>query len=54
MTTLRRFCCDDLFTFNAINLDPLTETVRCAMRNRVNPVGQEAIVIASPVLAILT
>eukprot|EP00892_Ulva_mutabilis_P006718 jgi/Ulvmu1/4418/UM002_0143.1 len=26
MTTLRRFCCNDLFTFNAINLDPLTET----------------------------
>lgn len=28
MTTLRRFCCNDLFSFNAINLDPLTETVR--------------------------
>ena len=26
MTTIRRFCADDLFTFNNINLDPLTET----------------------------
>jgi len=26
MTTLRQFTCDDLFRFNAINLDPLTET----------------------------
>lgn len=28
MTTLRRFTCNDLFTFNAVNLDKLTETVR--------------------------
>jgi len=26
MTTIRQFCCDDLFKFNNINLDPLTET----------------------------
>ena len=26
MTTLRQFTCDDLFRFNSINLDPLTET----------------------------
>lgn len=26
MTTLRRFTCDDLFAFNAVNLDALTET----------------------------
>jgi N-terminal acetyltransferase B complex catalytic subunit len=26
MTTLRRFTCDDLFTFNNVNLDILTET----------------------------
>ncbi|KAI8920130.1 acyl-CoA N-acyltransferase [Powellomyces hirtus] len=26
MTTLRRFVADDLFTFNNVNLDPLTET----------------------------
>lgn len=36
MTTLRRFCCDDLFTFNAINLDPLTETVRRSPRCNVD------------------
>ncbi|XP_059561409.1 N-alpha-acetyltransferase 20 isoform X2 [Myotis yumanensis] len=28
MTTLRAFTCDDLFRFNNINLDPLTETSR--------------------------
>jgi hypothetical protein len=28
MTTIRRFVCDDLFRFNNVNLDPLTETVR--------------------------
>lgn len=27
MTTLRRFTCDDLFTFNSVNLDYFTETV---------------------------
>lgn len=26
MTTLRQFRCDDLFRYNSINLDPLTET----------------------------
>ncbi len=26
MTTLRPFTCDDLFRFNNINMDPLTET----------------------------
>ena len=26
MTTLRPFKCDDLFRFNNVNLDPLTET----------------------------
>eukprot|EP00093_Oithona_nana_P012813 12813.XXX_771250_770665_1 [CDS] Oithona nana genome sequencing. len=26
MTTIRQFTCDDLFRFNPINLDPLTET----------------------------
>ena len=26
MTTLRQFTCDDMFRFNPINLDPLTET----------------------------
>ena len=26
MTTMRRFTCDDLFTFNNVNLDILTET----------------------------
>ena len=25
MSTLRQFTCDDLFRFNGINLDPLTE-----------------------------
>ncbi|XP_025858120.2 N-alpha-acetyltransferase 20 isoform X1 [Vulpes vulpes] len=30
MTTLRAFTCDDLFRFNNINLDPLTETVALA------------------------
>ena len=30
MTTIRRFVCDDLFRFNNVNLDPLTETVRAA------------------------
>lgn len=28
MTTTRRFCCADLFKFNNVNLDVLTETVR--------------------------
>ena len=28
MTTIRRFVCDDLFEFNNVNLDVLTETVR--------------------------
>lgn len=27
MTTVRRFSCDDLFTFNNVNLDYFTETV---------------------------
>ncbi len=26
MTTLRQFTCDDMFRFNNINMDPLTET----------------------------
>lgn len=26
MTTLRAFTCDDMFKFNNVNLDPLTET----------------------------
>ena len=26
MSTMRQFTCDDLFRFNGINLDPLTET----------------------------
>ena len=26
MTTIRRFTCNDLFTYNNVNLDPLTET----------------------------
>lgn len=26
MTTIRPFTCDDMFTFNNVNLDPLTET----------------------------
>lgn len=26
MTTIRPFTCDDIFTFNNVNLDPLTET----------------------------
>jgi N-terminal acetyltransferase B complex catalytic subunit len=26
MTSIRRFCCNDLFTFNNVNLDILTET----------------------------
>ncbi len=30
MTTLRRFKADDLFRFNNINLDPLTETYSIA------------------------
>jgi N-terminal acetyltransferase B complex catalytic subunit len=33
MTTIRRFTCNDLFTFNGINLDPLTETVRRQLSN---------------------
>ena len=28
MTSLRKFTCDDLFNFNAVNLDFFTETVR--------------------------
>ena len=32
MTTIRRFTCDDLFTFNRVNLDYFTETVRAALR----------------------
>lgn len=28
MTSTRKFCCDDLFRFNNVNLDVLTETVR--------------------------
>lgn len=28
MTTIRRFCCDDLLRFASVNLDHLTETVR--------------------------
>lgn len=27
MTTTRKFCCEDLFRFNNVNLDVLTETV---------------------------
>ena len=30
MTTLRPFRCDDLFKFNNVNLDPLTETYNLA------------------------
>ena len=30
MTTLRPFCCDDLFHYNNVNLDPLTETYNLA------------------------
>eukprot|EP01102_Stenamoeba_stenopodia_P014548 TRINITY_DN4841_c0_g1_i1.p1 TRINITY_DN4841_c0_g1~~TRINITY_DN4841_c0_g1_i1.p1 ORF type:complete len:103 (-),score=15.08 TRINITY_DN4841_c0_g1_i1:67-375(-) len=30
MTTIRRFTCDDLFRFNNINLDKLTETYNLA------------------------
>jgi ribosomal protein S18 acetylase RimI-like enzyme len=30
MTTLRPFSCDDLFRYNNINLDPLTETYNLA------------------------
>lgn len=33
MTTTRRFVCDDLFKFNNVNLDVLTETVRLALRS---------------------
>jgi hypothetical protein len=32
MTTIRRFVCEDLFRFNNVNLDPLTETVRDVAR----------------------
>lgn len=28
MTTMREFTCDDLFKFNNVNMDKLTETVR--------------------------
>ena len=28
MTTMREFCCDDMFRFNNVNMDKLTETVR--------------------------
>lgn len=30
MTTLRPFRCDDLFHYNNVNLDPLTETYNLA------------------------
>ena len=30
MTTLRPFCCEDLFKYNNVNLDPLTETYNLA------------------------
>ena len=32
MTTIRRFVCEDLFRFNNVNLDTLTETVRDVAR----------------------
>lgn len=31
MTSTRKFRCDDLFRFNNVNLDVLTETVRAAL-----------------------
>eukprot|EP00854_Cymbomonas_tetramitiformis_P000551 gene551-944_t len=34
MTTIRRFTCDDLFTFNNVNLDVLTETVAPEFRRQ--------------------
>ncbi|KAH9729827.1 N-terminal acetyltransferase B complex catalytic subunit NAA20 [Citrus sinensis] len=30
MTTIRRFCCNDLLRFTSVNLDHLTETVSCS------------------------
>jgi hypothetical protein len=36
MTTIRRFCCDDLLRFASVNLDHLTETVR---HRRVSPLS---------------
>ena len=32
MTTIRRFTCDDLFSFNNVNLDYFTETVTPACK----------------------
>lgn len=33
MTTMREFCCDDMFRFNNVNMDKLTETVRSVFRS---------------------
>lgn len=34
MTTIRRFCCNDLLRFASVNLDHLTETVRSFLFSR--------------------
>lgn len=56
MATLRRFNCDDLFTFNNINLDVLTETVRestraFARRGRVDDSFSPRGAVPQPVLS---
>ena len=37
MTTLRSFTCDDLFTYNAVNTDVLTEVGRCKLNKSLRP-----------------
>ena len=34
MTTIRKFCCNDLLRFSSVNLDHLTETVRFPLVER--------------------
>ncbi|XP_046777781.1 N-alpha-acetyltransferase 20 isoform X2 [Gallus gallus] len=48
MTSLRAFTCDDLFRFNNINLDPLTETVSFPCRgHRGRPRGAPPLTLCS-------
>lgn len=39
MTTIRRFCCNDLLRFTSVNLDHLTETVSCSSFDDCNRSG---------------
>jgi hypothetical protein len=48
MTTIRRFVCDDLFRFNNVNLDPLTETVRAREEKTPHATTHTLLVAAPP------